>query len=352
MPSQLDWTWLSPVIIVAAALVFIVLERAYPYDAGQRLFRKGFFVDLVGYGLVQSYLLGLLIQTAIGAADRGLAGRVRFLGGWPVPVQVLFFFVTHDLYIYWFHRLQHRSKWLWRTHEAHHSVDDVDWLAGTRSHSLEILINQTIEFAPITLLGAAPEVALIKATIDAVWGMYIHSNIDVRAGWLQYVINGPQMHRWHHARELAERDANFGTKLAIWDWTFKTAFLPRHKPAAYGLASDEPYPDGYVGQHVAAFRAFPAVGIYLAASGGRTDARRGSARPRGSVKPSDAESSANTPGVRFRTVASAFRGFIHAKGFDKWPSSDSPKAGRLTSTVNASVPSSASSQSSISPRTE
>ena len=52
------------------------------------------------------------------------------------------------------------------------------------------------------LLGAAPEVALIKGTIDAVWGMYIHSNIDVRAGVLQYVLNGPEMHRWHHAIEI------------------------------------------------------------------------------------------------------------------------------------------------------
>ncbi len=117
-------------------------------------------------------------------------------------LQLAFFFVVHDFYIYWFHRLQHRSDLFWRTHEAHHSVDDVDWLSGTRSHALEIVINQSIEFLPIVLLGAAPEVALMKATLDAVWGMYIHSNLDVRAGWLQRVLNGPQMHRWHHARDL------------------------------------------------------------------------------------------------------------------------------------------------------
>lgn len=76
-------------------------------------------------------------------------------------------------------------------------------MSGARSHSLEILINQTIEFAPILLLGAAPEVAVLKATIDAVYGMFIHSNLDARLGPLQYVFNGPAMHRWHHARDLA-----------------------------------------------------------------------------------------------------------------------------------------------------
>jgi len=66
----------------------------------------------------------------------------------------LFFLVTHDLYIYLFHRLQHASKILWRTHEAHHSGKEVDFLAGSRSNALEIIINQTIEFAPIIILGA------------------------------------------------------------------------------------------------------------------------------------------------------------------------------------------------------
>jgi sterol desaturase/sphingolipid hydroxylase (fatty acid hydroxylase superfamily) len=246
------------VIIVGTAFAFIGLEKLWPYDHGQKLFRRGFFVDLIGYGLFQSYVLGLVINGIIRAVATALGAPNGFglVSRWAVPLQVLFFFVTHDFYIYWFHRLQHHSKYLWRIHEAHHSVPDVDWLAGTRSHSLEILINQTIEFAPIALLGAAPEVALIKATMDAVWGMYIHSNVGVRSGRLQWVINGPEMHRWHHARELADRNANFGTKLAIWDWIFGTAHLPPTKPEAYGLAGDEPYPEGYVGQHVAAFRPF------------------------------------------------------------------------------------------------
>jgi sterol desaturase/sphingolipid hydroxylase (fatty acid hydroxylase superfamily) len=253
-----NWQVASLIIIVGTALAFVGLERIFPYDRGQKIFRKGFFVDLIGYGLFQSYVLGLAINAIIRAlgAWLGHPNGFAFVTSWPVPLQVFFFFLTHDFYIYWFHRLQHHSKILWRTHEAHHSVPDVDWLAGTRSHPLEILINQTIEFAPIALLGASPEVAIIKATIDAVWGMYIHSNVGVRSGRLQYVINGPEMHRWHHARELADRNANFGTKLAIWDWIFRTAHRPPTKPRGYGLAGDEPYPEGYFAQHIAAFRPF------------------------------------------------------------------------------------------------
>ena len=153
-----------------------------------------------------------------------------------------------------FHRLQHRSSLLWRLHEAHHSTEDVDWLSGSRSHVLEILINQTIEFAPIVLLGAAPEVALIKVTVGSLWGMYIHSNVDVRTGRWQYVINGPEMHRRHHSADRRDgSNVNFATKLAFWDWLFGTAYHPAGKPGSYGLW-DVGFPHGYVRQQLYAFR--------------------------------------------------------------------------------------------------
>ena len=132
-----------------------------------------------------------------------------------------------------FHRWQHGSALLWRIHEAHHATTDVDWLSGARSHALEILINQTIELAPIVLLGAAPEVALIKLTLDSIWGMYIHANIDVRSRRLQWIINGPEMHRWHHAIEIRD-GVNFATKFAWWDWRLR-ALLCEGRPCAKNL---------------------------------------------------------------------------------------------------------------------
>jgi sterol desaturase/sphingolipid hydroxylase (fatty acid hydroxylase superfamily) len=245
------WTVLSPLSIVAGALVLIALERWRPYDQRQRFLRPGFWGDLLGYALIQSYILGFVITHLTKWLD-GITGlsRMRLISGWPVLAQVAFFIVTHDLYIYLFHRLQHRSPLLWRIHEAHHATTDVDWLSGSRSHALEILINQTIEFAPIALLGAAPEVALIKLAVDALWGMYIHANLDVRTGWLQRVINGPEMHRWHHAIEIRD-GVNFGTKFAFWDWLLGTAYLPAQKPSGYGIV--EKFPSNYFAQQIHAF---------------------------------------------------------------------------------------------------
>lgn len=226
-------------LIVGGSLILIGLERLFPYNKNQPFFREGFWNDLLWYTFIQSYFLQIVIFAGIihwidSSTD---ISRLKLISDWPIWLQVAFFTVTHDLYIYWAHRFQHKNKVLWRTHEAHHSPIHVDWIAGSRSHAGEILVNQTIEFAPIVLLGAPPEVVVWKGVVSAIWGMYIHANIDVRSGWLQYIINGPEMHRWHHADWPPEAlDKNFGTKLAIWDWIFGTAYLPDGKAQEFGLA--------------------------------------------------------------------------------------------------------------------
>jgi sterol desaturase/sphingolipid hydroxylase (fatty acid hydroxylase superfamily) len=243
---------LSLLVIVGASVGIALLERVFPYQPGQRILRRGFWLDFAVYGLLQSWVLGLVISWVIREIDAA-SGGVSGLGlvrGWPVWVQLVFFVVTHDLYIYVFHRAMHGSTWLWRVHEAHHSTREVDWVAGARSHPLEILINQTIEWLPMILLGASPEVPVLKGVVSAVWGNFIHSNLDVRMGGLQYVINGPEMHRWHHAQELPWPGKNFATKLAVWDFVFGTAYYPhgaeRVKPKAYGLSEAE-YPEVHAG---------------------------------------------------------------------------------------------------------
>jgi sterol desaturase/sphingolipid hydroxylase (fatty acid hydroxylase superfamily) len=246
------WTILAPLIVVAGAAAIIVLERVRPYDR-QRFLRPGLGVDLIGYALIQSAVLSVVIRALVEAVDHlTSASSHGLVAGWPFAAQLALFIVSHDFYIYWFHRWQHASPWLWRLHEAHHSAREIDWIAGSRSHALEIVINQTIEVAAMVLLGASTDVMLCKGAISIVSGMWIHANVDLSTGWLRRVINGPQLHRWHHAIDYAPPGKNFGTKLAIWDYLFGTADLPARRPAGYGLV--EPFPAGFLAQQAHAFR--------------------------------------------------------------------------------------------------
>ncbi len=246
----------SFIIIFASAILFIIIERIFPYTKGQRVLREGFFDDLALYTIAQSYILGIIV---FGFIIRGIdestgLSRLNLFADVPIWLQLVFFVITHDIYIYWMHRWQHKNKYLWRIHEAHHSPKKVDWLSGSRSHALEILLNQTIEFLPIVLLGAPVEVLAYKATISAVWGMYIHANLNVHTGNLQKIINGPEMHRLHHTTGKG-RNRNFATKFAIWDWLFGTAYLPEGiKAEDYGLKTF--FPQHYFMQTLYAFRSF------------------------------------------------------------------------------------------------
>jgi sterol desaturase/sphingolipid hydroxylase (fatty acid hydroxylase superfamily) len=240
--------------IGVSAIALALLERIVPYTRGQKFLREGLFDDFALYTIAQNYVLSIIIFSLVITQLDAASGvsRLQLLARWPLWLQVTFFVVTHDFYIYWMHRWQHRNKYLWRLHEAHHSPESVDWLSGSRSHCLEILINQTVEFAPIVLLGASPEIMPLKGAISAVWGMYIHANLNVHSGWLQLVVNGPEMHRWHHAMGKGMR-SNFSTKLAIWDWMFGTAFFPSSQHATdYGVRTA--FPKHYLAQTLFAFR--------------------------------------------------------------------------------------------------
>jgi len=258
--------FITTIILFCWVPFMVTLERFFPYTKGIKFFREGWWLDFFWYTVFQSYFLKILIfdyiiapaKTSLGLAQSG------YLSNWPIWALVLLFLITHDFYIYWFHRLQHNTI-LWRTHEAHHSVKTVDWLAGSRSHALEIIINQTVEFAPIFFLldvKTAAVVVPIKALLDATWGMWIHSNIDVHSGKLQYFINGPEMHQWHHSNHREVFYCNYATKFAFWDWIFGTAFLPGLnplkyqflKPQQYGLPYE--YPREYFLQTVFALKRF------------------------------------------------------------------------------------------------
>lgn len=247
-------------ILICWVIFIIAWERISPYRKGLPFFREGFWVDLVWYTLIQSYFLKILIfDYIIAPLQHHITWQgFAFFKSWSIAEQVLFFLITHDLYIYLFHRLQHASKILWRTHEAHHSGKEVDFLAGSRSHIVEIIINQTIEFAPIVIMGAHPEVIPIKALLDAMFGMFIHANVNVKLGKFKYLFNSPELHLWHHANYLEVFHANFSTKFSIWDHLFKTAYDPGHKPGNlpenWGLHYD--YPKDYFLQHAFSVKRF------------------------------------------------------------------------------------------------
>src|SRR5690606_17877607 len=60
----------------------------------------------------------------------------------PLALQFLGCVLVADLTQYGIHRAFHRVPWLWRFHAVHHSVETMDWIAGSRLHLVDVIVTR------------------------------------------------------------------------------------------------------------------------------------------------------------------------------------------------------------------
>jgi sterol desaturase/sphingolipid hydroxylase (fatty acid hydroxylase superfamily) len=69
-----------------------------------------------------------------------------------------------------------------------------------------------------------------------------------------YIFNSPEMHIWHHGYEMPPdkpKGINFGLTLSVWDYLFKTAYMPYDgKDLKLGFPGVEKFPSHFLGQLV------------------------------------------------------------------------------------------------------
>jgi len=75
--------------------------------------------------------------------------------------------------------------------------------------------------------------------IGTTWSFFIHSNIRVRLGPLEWLVSTPAFHHWHHTNDQ-NRDHNFAAVFPLIDRLFGTAWLPKHWPPVYGIDAKVP----------------------------------------------------------------------------------------------------------------
>lgn len=237
--------------ILLAALIFMPLERLLAIHAGRKLFRRNWRVDLthmlatgvmIRFGLVAVLVLGLQASDAL--TPDGLRGAVASQPVWLQFIEVL---LIADLGFYLAHRTFHAVPLLWRIHSVHHSIEEMDWVAGHRVHPIDQILTKSVSLLPVFALGFDAVAVAAFALLYHWQSLLIHSNVRIDFGPLRWVLASPHFHHWHHANEPEAWDKNFAGQLPLWDMVFGTFHLPKGRmPTRYGL--DAPVPDTYVGQ--------------------------------------------------------------------------------------------------------
>jgi len=238
--------------LVAAALVTLH-EIKFPYRRQWRPDAGEVRADLQFMLVVQVALPYLLSITLVVLLADHLRARGLVVGGlWPhdlpLAVQVVLMLLAADFLRYWLHRAFHRFGFMWRYHAVHHSPHHLYWLNVGRFHPIEKAVQFAVDTLPFALLGVSNEVLATYFVFYAVNGFFQHSNCDVRLGLLNYLVSGPELHRWHHSEFASESDTNFGNNLIVWDSLFGTRFLPRDREVGrLGLVNRD-YPGGFLAQ--------------------------------------------------------------------------------------------------------
>lgn len=265
----LDWFVIS---LFFSTIVFVPVERMLAVRPMSPL-RPGWRTDLTYYFIshvaVQFLLIAATASTsAMGAlvANEGLKASVQSL---PVWAQFLLAVFLADLAQAGLHRAYHRIPFLWRFHAVHHSSRHMDWLAGSRTHIVEVLLTRSAVLAPLVLAGFSAEALNAYVILVGLQAVLAHANLRIDFGWLEYVLVTPRYHHWHHVRDPAWVDRNYAIHLPLVDMlmgTFKRA--PRGEwPQEYGVLKLETVPRGVVAQTLMPLRPLRAHADYIGKPG-------------------------------------------------------------------------------------
>jgi len=245
--------------LILISIIVWMLELLFPWRKNQKKLRRNFWLDGF-YMFFNFFIFSIIIQGVYNlfqsSISEELIHKFEFINIANIPtiMALLLFFVLND-FVQWFtHVILHRFEFLWDFHKVHHSVKEMGFAAHLRYHWMENLVYKPLKtFVVMILIGGEPEQAFIVHFFTILIGHLNHANIKITWGPLKYIFNNSVMHLWHHVKDLPKdraRGVNFGISLSLWDYIFKTNYIPHESgDIEIGFENDENFPiDSFIKQ--------------------------------------------------------------------------------------------------------
>ncbi|WP_165922968.1 sterol desaturase family protein [Sulfurirhabdus autotrophica] len=250
----INWSLASYIAAIIGGVGLItLLENILPYRKDWAPNRAEVQSDVTFMILIQVLLPKLLsIMTAMWLLEyvksAGWALDEWWPHSYPAWIQMLLMMFVADFPRYWLHRAAHEWTPLWRFHAVHHSVQKLNWINVGRFHPVDKFLQFLCDAMPFILVGVSYEVLALYFVVYSIKGFFQHSNVDIKLGWLNYLISGPELHRWHHSRTIKESNTNYGNNIIVWDILFGTFFLPKGASVGDLGLLNRHYPMGFLSQ--------------------------------------------------------------------------------------------------------
>lgn len=251
--SGFDLKLSSYIPAICGAAIVTLLEIFFPYRKEWQG-KKDDVLNDSAYMLIVQIALPVFLTSYIGFSLLELfsSWQATISSLWPhdLPVwqQAILMLLAAEFLRYWLHRASHEWPLLWRLHAVHHSPHKVYWVNVARFHPIEKTLQFLFDSLPFILMGVSGQVLGLYLVLYSINGFFQHCDIKVRLGFLNYIVSGPELHRWHHSKFPKESNQNYGNNLIVWDLLFGTWFLPTDREVGeLGLPNRE-YPMSFARQ--------------------------------------------------------------------------------------------------------
>ena len=220
------------------------------------------------YFLINSVLFAAIIAPAafqiFDVIGKALTDILVALGGppsykstshWTLVIFTVLSTLAFDFGAFYSHYLHHKIPFLWQFHKVHHTAEVLTPITVYRMHPLDDLITMLLSAILSAIVFATfnyfypGQIAPIQAfgLNVLLFAFYLlgynlrHSHIWLSYGRLaSHIFISPAQHQIHHSCKPEHIDKNFGLIFALWDWLFKSLYIPaRQEQLVLGINDDQ-----------------------------------------------------------------------------------------------------------------
>jgi sterol desaturase/sphingolipid hydroxylase (fatty acid hydroxylase superfamily) len=163
--------------VAFSALIFWPLEEIFEGEKAARPKLK----DLAYLWFYQSYGLwiaaGIVYEVAYLLRQFLPAPWLSFVQHQPFWLQAAAALFMAEVWVYIAHRLSHKSTFLWKFHQVHHTVVDMTWSASSRQHPVDFLFIIVGANLPAMVLGIDLRSIALLLVLERLYSVLLHSDI-------------------------------------------------------------------------------------------------------------------------------------------------------------------------------
>lgn len=238
------------IFIGIVLMVLGVIEAIGGLYLNDKRTRNDFTIELVSLATLPTLVQPTIFFVVIWAMNNYLPQWENYFIDTAIGWHILAFLVLDDMTQYWWHRLSHASKVMWKLHRPHHVVEEMGVLVTYRNATLYYALMPGIWLSAMLVYLGMGYIYLfyvpIKLTVillahsETKWDrfLYKYKLLSPLAWVVERTISTPSTHFAHHGLTandgVSHPNGNYGNLLFVWDVLFGTAKITRKYPTRFG----------------------------------------------------------------------------------------------------------------------